>query len=639
MVTKEYTRRVFLRSLGLYSGALAMGAKLSAQPGNLGRSDLPNILWITCEDISPNLGCYGDKYAITPNLDRFARQGVLYTRAFASAPVCSPARSCIITGVHACSLGTQHLRRTIAKPDSIRCFTEYLRQAGYYCTNNSKQDYQFVTPKQAWDESSKQAHWRKRPKGRPFFSVFNLEMTHQSKTRYLGEKLARVNADLPQEFRHNPDAAPLPPYYPDTRVIRENIAAYYTQVTLMDRKVAGILKQLADDELAEETIVFFFSDHGMGLPRGKRWLHETGIAVPFIIRFPPKYKHLAPAKAHSRIDRLISFVDLAPTMLSLANVPIAHYMQGKAFLGANAEKPRSYIFATRDRVDEVIECSRTLHDGRYHYIRNFLPHRPRMQLSSYSEITPIRKELRRLGAEGKLEGDAKWLMTDNKPAEELYDTGTDKMEIKNLATSPKHQTILIQMRKALYTRMVELRDTAMLTEDEMHRRCADDPPYDVTRRKDACDIERIVNTAALTGMGTQHLDKLAALLADADSAVRYWAAVGLAALGAKAEPAANELNKALQDSSPSVRIAAAEALCNIGHENRGLSVLAREIEMAKGFVQVEAASALFAIRKKIRPEHKQIHAALTGKPNDNYSADAIRHVAEYLSQRGRPRQN
>jgi N-sulfoglucosamine sulfohydrolase len=321
-------------------------------------------------------------------------------------------------------------------------------------------------------------------------------------------------------------------------------------------------------------------------------------------------------------------------MLSLASVPIAAYMQGKAFLGANADKPRSYIFATRDRVDEVIECSRTLHDGRYHYIRNFLPHRPRMQLSSYSEITPIRKELRRLGAEGKLQGDAKWLMTDTKPAEELYDTGTDKFQIKNLAASPEYQAILKQMRKALYARMIELRDTAMLTEDEMHRRCADDPPYDVAQRNGAYDVERIVKAAALVGMGTQHRDKLTTLLGDADSAVRYWAAVGLAALDAEAEPAADALNKALHDSSPSVRIAAAEALCNIGYEKQGLSVLAQDIKVANGFVQVEAASALFAVRKKIGPEHKQIHAALASKPNDRYSADAIRHVAEYLRQRG-----
>jgi len=634
MVTKKYTRRTFLGSLGLYSGALAMGAKLWAQPSDQVRSDLPNILWITCEDISPNLGCYGDKYAITPNLDRLAREGFLYRRAFAGAPVCSPARSGIITGVHACSLGTQHLRRTIAKPDSIRCFTEYLRQGGYYCTNNSKQDYQFVTPKQAWDESSKQAHWRKRPKGRPFFSVFNLVMTHQSKTRYTGEKLARVNAKLPQELRHNPAAAPLPPYYPDTRVIRENVAAYYTQITLMDRRVGRVLKELADDGLAEDTIVFFFSDHGMGLPRGKRWLHETGIAVPFVIRFPRKYKHLAPGKPNSRIDRLVSFVDLAPTMLSLAGLPIAAYMQGKAFLGANADKPRSYIFATRDRVDEVIECSRTLHDGRYHYTRNFLPHRPRMQLSCYSEITPIRQELRRLGAAGKLHGDAKWLMIDTKPAEELYDTGTDKFEIRNLAGSAKHQAILKQMRKALYARMIEVRDTGMLTENEMHRRCGDEPPYDVARRNGAYDVERIVKAAALVGMGTQHRDKLAALLADSDSAVRYWAAVGLAALGAEAEPAADTLDKAVYDSSPSVRIAAAEALCNIGHEKQGLSTLAREIQTANRFSQVEAAAALYAVRKKIGPGDKQIRAALASKPRDNYSANAIGHVTEYLRQQG-----
>ncbi|MHC4253698.1 MAG: sulfatase family protein, partial [Planctomycetota bacterium] len=296
----------------------------------------PNILWITCEDISADLGCYGDSYARTPNLDRLATEAVLYTNMYATAPVCSPARSCIITGVHACSLGTQHLRSNIAKPVTFRCFTEYLREAGYYCTNNSKEDYQFRTPKAAWDESSRKAHWRKRPAGKPFFSVINLTMTHQSQTRYTVKKLQTVNARLPEALRHDPAEAPLPPYYPDTKVIRENVAAYHTQITLMDRAVGRILGELHRDGLSENTIVFFFSDHGGGIPRGKRWLHHNGIRVPFMVRCPGKYRQLVPGEPGTRSDRLVSFVDLAPTMLSLTGLPLPGHLQGRAFLGGKA---------------------------------------------------------------------------------------------------------------------------------------------------------------------------------------------------------------------------------------------------------------------------------------------------------------
>jgi len=420
-------RRSFLKSLGLASCVpfFPQIQREAKTPPNL-----PNILWITCEDTSVALGCYGDKYAKTPNLDRLASDGVRYTNMYATAPVCSPARSSIITGVYAPSLGTQHLRSIVQRPEDICCYTEYLRQSGYYCTNNLKQDYQFKTPDGAWDESSKNAHWRKRPDGKPFFSVFNFVTTHQSRTRYTGEKLKEVNASLPKKLRHDPSEAPLPPYYPDTKLVRENVAAHYTQVTLMDQAVGKILDDLEKDGLSEETIVFFYSDHGSGLPRGKRWLHDNGIHVPFIIRCPKQYRHLIPGRPGSRSDRLVSFVDLAPTMMSLIGLAIPDYMQGKAFAGEEPGEPREVVFAARDRVDEVILCSRTVHDGNFQYIRNFHPHRPRMPLSRYSEPTPIRAEIRRLNAEGVLKGDQAWLAQETAPAEELYCLSTDPHEMR-----------------------------------------------------------------------------------------------------------------------------------------------------------------------------------------------------------------
>jgi len=322
----------------------------------------PNILWITCEDISPHLGCYDDAYAITPNLDRMAREGVRYTRAFATASVCTPARSCLITGVFASSLGTEHLRGPQPLPKTIRCFTEYLRRSGYYCSNNVKEDYNFITPPGAWDESSNTAHWRKRKPGQPFFSVFNFTCTHQGQIRYSKEQFARLNAELPPQRRHDPARAPLPPYYPDTPEVRRNVAQLYAQISRMDQQVGELLEQLDNDGLAGQTIVFFYSDHGTGLPRHKRWLHDSGIRVPLIIRFPEKYRHLAPAAPGSRIDRLVSFVDFAPTVLSLAELKIPDWMQGRAFLGKQAGRARQYVFAIRDRVDEVYDFSRTVRE-------------------------------------------------------------------------------------------------------------------------------------------------------------------------------------------------------------------------------------------------------------------------------------
>ncbi len=597
------SRRDFLKASGL---ALAPGALSSC-----GRAaPRPNILWITCEDISPLLGCYGDSYAYTPNLDRLAAEGVRYTNAFSTASVCTPSRSCLITGVHATSLGTQNLRAETPLAADIHCYTEFLRKAGYYCTNNVKEDYNFHTPAAAWDESSKKAHWRNRPPDRPFFSIFNLTMTHQGQVRYGREKLEQVSAQLAPEERHDPAKAPLPPYYPDTPAVRANIAALYTQMTLMDKKAGELLGQLAADGLAGDTIVFFYSDHGPGLPRGKRWIHRSGIQVPLLIRFPEKFRHLAPAPPGSVVDRLVSFVDFPPTMLSLTGLPIPDYMQGRAFLGGQAGEPRRYIFAARDRVDEVLECSRTVCDSRYQYIRNYLPHRPRMQRSHYSEVTPIRKELRRLAAAGKLAGGAAWLMQPAKPPEELYDITRDPHEIRNLAGSPEHREILERMRKALRDWMIRTRDTGLLPEPELVRRAAGGSPYDMARQPGAFDVERILEAAELVGRGVKKLPELEALLEDKDSAVRYWAAAGLTALGAEARPAAGALRKALEDSSPCVRIAAAEALARIGREREALPVLSQCVLDQDSRVQLQAAIALVALGGKARPLKAVLQKAL-----------------------------
>jgi len=459
-------RRRFLQiTSGSAAAMMLSGIPLKAEETKTQR---PNILWVSCEDISPDLGCYGDSYAVTPNIDKLAAQGVRYTNAYSHAGVCAPARSGIITGMYPTTIGTQFMRCKGVPPVQVKCFTEYLRAAGYYCTNNSKTDYQFDPPMTAWDESSRKAHWRNRTKGRPFFTVINLTVSHESRNwPKKGEKLL-----------HDPARAVVPPYYPDTPVVRQNLARYYDNVTKMDEQAGKILQQLDEDGLADDTIVWFWSDHGRGLPRGKRWIYDSGIHVPLVIRVPAKWRKLAlpgnpdAVKPESVDDELVAFIDFAPTMLSLAGVKIPSHIQGQAFLGSQKAKPREYIFAARDRMDEAYDLIRAVRDKRFKYIRNYMPHLTRGQDIEYMNRMPTMQEMRRLNAEGKLKGPKKQYFEPTKPVEELYDTHTDPHEVRNLAGDPKYKKVLERMRKVHAEWVQETGDIGLIPEpefDEMKR--------------------------------------------------------------------------------------------------------------------------------------------------------------------------
>lgn len=452
-------RREFLKisGAGLAVGLLCGKGYAAVAPK---AGDRPNILWISCEDTSPDLGCYGDEYATTPNLDRLAGQGCRYTRAFVPYPVCAPTRSAVITGMYPSTLGSMHMRTSMkgyeaVPPPAVKCFTEYLRAAGYYCTNNSKTDYQFKPPFTAWDESSKKAHWRKGPEGMPFFSVINLTVSHES----------RCWPKKNEKLLHDPAKAPVPPYYPDTPVVRRNIARYYDNVGKMDAQAGRILQDLTDDGLADNTVVFFWGDHGRGLPRHKRWCYDSGIHVPLIVRWPGRIK------GASICGDLISLIDLAPSVLSIAGVDIPQHMQGKAFLGPGKSAPREFIIAGRERMDlnsdDHIRCIR---DKRYKYIRNFMPEKPYAQPIPYRDRMPIMQEWRRLHAAGQLKGPAKLFMRKTKPPEEFYDTDSDPYEINNLIDSAEHQTIIADMRQKLDRWILQTGDLGQISEDELIER-------------------------------------------------------------------------------------------------------------------------------------------------------------------------
>lgn len=404
----------------------------------------PNILWISCEDMSPDIDCYGESPATTPHLDQLARDGEKFNLAFSSGPVCSVSRSSIITGMYASTLGTQNHRSKVDLLPGVRTFTAYLRDAGYYCTNNVKTDYNFDVPKDAWDEVSNKAHWRNRQdKSKPFFSVFNITTTHESLLHTNDAEFAERTKDVPDNLRVDPAKVKLPPYVPDTPIVRKDFAKYYDCITQMDIEAGRILDELKEDGLANNTLVVFWSDHGRALPRGKRWLYDTGLRVALLARWPG---HIKPG---TEDNELVSLMDLAPTMLSFAGVKIPDNMQARIFMGPDKQPEPKYLFFTRDRMDEAYDMMRAVRDHDFKYIKNFYPEKPYDQKMVYYEKDPSIAELRRMHEAGTLEGPGNLFFAKSKPPEELYDLKKDPMELHNLADDAAHKETLETMRNAL----------------------------------------------------------------------------------------------------------------------------------------------------------------------------------------------
>lgn len=419
---------------------------------NPGLDFRPNILWLVAEDLSPVLPAYGDSTIETVILDRLAAEGVVYDNFFSPHPVCAPARAAIITGMYANHIGASHMRtgpwysdeinpevllragETLPEgispyeaipPSDVRMFTEYLRLAGYYTTNNAKQDYQFRKTPTAWDESSQNAHWRNRAAGQPFFAVFNFNVTHESRIWAKAGDSLWVDDQLD---------VPVPPYLPDTEVGRTDIRRMYSNILEMDRQVGKILEELEADGLLDSTLVIWYSDHGGPLPRQKRLLFDSGIKVPMIIRFPNGLH------AGERDERMISFIDLAPTMLSIAGISPPSYMEGGAFLGEYARPVAPfYVFGAADRFDEKQDRIRSVRDERFKYIRYYQPDKPMFLNVAYRNQMPIMQELLRLQKEGGLtESQALWFRQ-TKPREELFDTFEDPHEVNNLSEDPRFE--------------------------------------------------------------------------------------------------------------------------------------------------------------------------------------------------------
>jgi arylsulfatase A-like enzyme len=453
--------KYFNHLFGISAATLLAASTAAQQP-----QKRPNILWISTEDMSPHLGCYGDKVARTPNIDRLASDGIRYTNVFTTAALSAPCRAGIITGMYQTSIGCMHMRTTSYRratdnpiqftavpPHYVKAFTEYMRAAGYYCTNNSKTDYQFSkdpVPASIWDECNNKAHYRNRPdKSQPFFAVFNWTGTHESQDWNINKVIT------------DPEKVNVPPYYPDNLIIRKNLAKMYDNIARLDSVVGAILKDLEKEGELENTIIFFWGDHGDGLPRSKRWLYDSGLNIPLIIKFPDG------TRAGTVEERLVSSIDFGPTVLSLAGIPVPAHMQGMPFLGKQERPARKYVFATRDRVDESYDMIRSVRTREYLYIRNYYPNEPFPIWVAYLSNMPIYREMLRLDAEGKLTGPQKAWMAYSRPPEELYNVKADPYQVRNLIDDPKLKPVIEELRDKHNEWTIETGDMGHLNEPEM----------------------------------------------------------------------------------------------------------------------------------------------------------------------------
>jgi arylsulfatase A-like enzyme len=560
-------------------------------------ADRPNILWLTSEDNGPNYGCFGDKYAVTPNIDALAARGIRFKRAWSNAPVCAPARTCLISGRWAPADGAEHMRSLVPMPASHKMYAQILREAGYYCTNNSKEDYNLdraeVNGKDPlWDESSGKAHWKNRAASQPFFAIFNDQITHESQIRR-----------RPHTLIHDPAKAPLPPFHPDTPEVRHDWAQYYDNITTMDTGVGKKLAELEAAGLADDTIIMLYGDHGAGMPRFKRWPYNTGLQVGLIMYFPEKWKHLAPKNyaPGAASDELVQFIDLAPTLLSIAGVKPPASMQGRAICGSHpAATPNNFIHGFRGRMDERYDCVRSTTDGRYVYVRQLMPHLPYGQYLNYMFQQATTRVWSDLFTAGKLD-ELQSRFWQPKPSEELYDLQNDPWETKNLVDSPAHAGDLERLRAAQDAWMLETRDLGLIPEAE---RLAVAKGAALADAFKDWPFHQILDAAKLAANRAEGVEKLAPLLKHENAAVRYWGAIGHLIRGSTDAAA---LKPMLQDSSASVRIAAAEALGDID------TLLASANVDQKPYMEaLEALNALDRLKSRLGPK-KDIVLALPDK--------------------------
>jgi arylsulfatase A-like enzyme len=528
----------------------------------------PNIVWITTEDNSPHwLRLYNpDGGAPMPNVERLAAEGLVFNHAFSNAPVCSVARSTIISGCYAPRVGAQYHRKTkpVPMPGELKMFPHYLRQAGYYTTNNSKEDYNFIKSPDPWDESSPRASYRKRGEGQPFFHVQNFTTTHESRLHFSEQQMRT------EKTTTDPDDVEVFPYHPDTPTFRYTYARQLDQHRKLDEEIGKFLQQLEDDRLLDETIIFFYGDHGGVLPRSKGYVYESGLQVPMVVRFPAMWQHLAPAKPGTRIDGFVNFFDLAPTVLHLAGIDVPEEMDGRPFLGDGITleelNSRNGTFGYADRFDEKYDLVRSGREGKFKYIRNYQPFNFDGLYNEYRYKMLAYAEWGKLADEGKL-NEIQQQFFEPRAAEALYDLEADPHEVHNLAGDPAHAETLARLRQAMRQQVTLMPDLSFYPEPYFLEHGAEDPVEFGRRHRD--DITRLVQVADLSLQEFPDVrTAIAKALASEDPWQRYWGSIVCSSFGKQAAEfveTARRLSRT--DKENLVRVRAAEFLGLIGADD------------------------------------------------------------------------
>ena len=612
----------------------------------------PNIIFLVSEDNSAFLGAYGDPHANTPNLDRLADNGILYKNAFANAPVCAPSRSTIITGMYANSLGSHQMRSRVEIPDDFRFFPYYLRQAGYYTVNRQKKDYNIVDQDEVWDDDQWWAYnemLKDRREEQPFFAMFNTFMTHESKihgdresdmlpyyrnsaigsmtgTAATDERMERFN------YMHEAGSIPIPPYHPDTPEMQEDWARYYDAMSMMDDEIGEFLNNLERDGLLDNTIVFYFSDHGGVLGRSKRFTFESGLHVPFIVHVPEEYQHLVHDEPGNRTERVISFVDLAPTVLNLAGLEIPGHFQGEPFLGPNSGNEKEYAFGFRGRMDERYDLSLTVRNKDYRYIRNYMPHRPWGQRVNYLWRAESMISWEQAYVDGETD-EYQSRFWGPKPAEELYYIHDDPHNVQNLASDPDYRDVLDEMRHAKKEWIYRTNSKSFIPEGEYLKVLGENIGYEFYTGQNY-NLEQIHEIASLATLGDpEYLSELENSLQHHDPIIRYWGAIGARVLGDEAEGLEDLLFQKLEDESLDVRIASAEALYFLGHREESITSL-KEILQIQEFepfrpmeaIRTHALNVVDVLDPEDKWQFKEEIEAIASREEGGYD----QRVAEYL---------
>lgn len=536
-------------------------------------ADRPNILWITSEDNGIKwVSCYGSTNAHTPAIDQLAKEGFRYTHCFDNAAVCAPTRSCWITGMYGISNGTQPMRSRNEIPhDRILYYPDLLRKVGYHTSNPGKTDYNIGgrEDKECWDykggKGKSQYGWKFRRAGQPFFAVVNIGDSHES----------RAHGDV-DSLDKDPAQMKLASYHPDLPVIRKNYAKYAAAVERMDGKVRDTIEALKKDGLYEDTIIIHNSDHGGVMPRSKRFLYASGVHCPLVVRIPEKYSHLYPGnQPGDTVDRIVSFVDMPKTWLSLAGAEIPDQFQGTIFLGRNAEPAPQYHLSFRERADERLDHVRMIRDERFAYHKNYYPFAPAGQHLAYlwkAPATPAWEQHHREGRTDEITG----RFFRPRVSEEFYDNDSDFDNVHNLIDARIHQAKIAELKAELRRRQLALYDSGLLPERMRERRAAEHNMtiHDMVRDPKLYPLENYLDAAdTALSRDASNLQTLMAQMSHADEGMRWWAVVGLHLLETAGAPAANVLEKALADESHEVRMMAAWTLVRLGKSKAALECL------------------------------------------------------------------